>query len=557
MDSDDQWCSETASAAYASLGQADRIGGMASNGFDYEKNAKKINAWVSDKNYKPSRGDIQITHDSDGARHTAVVMSCDGNKIKLIAGGGKGIHYKTMSVGASKITGYVVPKKSEDTNEDKDKENTDDKDSSDDNQDDNNSDKPTPSTKGKTYYVSKNGSDSNSGTEEGKPLKKIQTAIDKMKAGDKLIIKEGTYHEKVKIDAKGVSGKPIQIEGSGKVKIDGENHGGILLKIKEGSKYIDIKNITFENLKGNEARGISVEENTSYLKILNCKFYNITCPDPDDDTANAIYLEGSGSTREKAIDNVVIKDCKLSKVCPGWSEGISVDCNCTNITIDNVTATADGAKTNIAICVCGNDKDTNSHFDVNRPKNVYIKNCNVSGCKSPYGQSAYGIYVDSACNVTIENNTVTSSEGGIEVGSEIHKSSQNNKETEKVVVKNNKIKNCLFGMYVGGFSEDNNGGYAYDVMISNNEIIDCGGKESEMITFDRCNKVSFINNTVKASNKARIIYVRNAAKSLSFGNNRYSSGRSASSDSNFGKENSDYSFSKWVKKYNDKNSKFE
>ena len=41
-----------------------------------------------------------------------------------------------MSVGASKITGYVVPKKSEDTNEDKDKENTDDKDSSDDNQDD-------------------------------------------------------------------------------------------------------------------------------------------------------------------------------------------------------------------------------------------------------------------------------------------------------------------------------------------------------------------------------------------------------------------------------------
>ena len=110
MSYDDQWCSETASAAYAYLGQANAIGGMAADGFTYENNAKKINIWVTDKKYVPKRGDILITHDPDGARHTAVVISSDGKDIKLIAGGGSKIHYLTKSVGSSEITGYIVPK---------------------------------------------------------------------------------------------------------------------------------------------------------------------------------------------------------------------------------------------------------------------------------------------------------------------------------------------------------------------------------------------------------------------------------------------------------------
>ena len=113
MDRGDQWCSETASAAYAALGLADSIGGMSSNGGSYEKKARKIGAWVSDKNYKPKRGDILITHkggDDAQHRHTAVVISCDGSKIRCIAGGGSGIHTQTKKVGSSEISGYVVPK---------------------------------------------------------------------------------------------------------------------------------------------------------------------------------------------------------------------------------------------------------------------------------------------------------------------------------------------------------------------------------------------------------------------------------------------------------------
>lgn len=109
MESDDQWCSETVSAAYAALGIADKIGGMASNGNTYESNARSIGAWVSGGGYIPAAGDILITHDDSGERHTSCVVSCDGHTIKTIAGGGSSIHHGSVSVGSGRITGFVVP----------------------------------------------------------------------------------------------------------------------------------------------------------------------------------------------------------------------------------------------------------------------------------------------------------------------------------------------------------------------------------------------------------------------------------------------------------------
>ena len=45
-----------------------------------------------------------------------------------------------------------------------------------------------------TYYVAKNGSNSNSGT-ESKPLQTISAGLNKLKAGDTLFVKSGTYNE--------------------------------------------------------------------------------------------------------------------------------------------------------------------------------------------------------------------------------------------------------------------------------------------------------------------------------------------------------------------------
>ncbi len=44
-----------------------------------------------------------------------------------------------------------------------------------------------------TFYVSPTGNDRNSGTSEGHPFRVVQHAIDRMQAGDTLVVLDGVY----------------------------------------------------------------------------------------------------------------------------------------------------------------------------------------------------------------------------------------------------------------------------------------------------------------------------------------------------------------------------
>ena len=344
---------------------------------------------------------------------------------------------------------------------------------------------------GDTYYVSSSGSDSNTGKSESEALGSISTGIEKLQPGDGLIIEAGTYSEKISISKQGESGKPIILRAKGDVIFDGNGGGGSLLTVKSDAKYVNIEGITFKDLNANEARGICLKSGCKNINILNCNFDNIKTPNPDHkyNTANAIYFEGSGSTREKAIDNIIIKNCTMKNICAGWSEGISIDGNCTNITVDGVTATAPDVKSNIAICVCGHDSGTNSNNNVNRPEHVQIINCNVSDCVSPYGEDSYGIYVDGGYDVRISGNTVTKSEGGIEVGAENKaEGDYEGRETEKIVVQSNTVTDCKEAMYIGGYDPDNLG-TAKDITVTGNTFTNCGN-----ITLGNCINVTIKDN---------------------------------------------------------------
>ena len=61
----------------------------------------------------------------------------------------------------------------------------------------------------KEYYVSLNGNNANEGTTVKAPFQTIQYAVDKMKAGDRCYIMEGTYREKVIFRTSGKEGAPI------------------------------------------------------------------------------------------------------------------------------------------------------------------------------------------------------------------------------------------------------------------------------------------------------------------------------------------------------------
>ncbi|MBP9817840.1 right-handed parallel beta-helix repeat-containing protein [Candidatus Shapirobacteria bacterium] len=102
------------------------------------------------------------------------------------------------------------------------------------------------------YFVATNGSDSNTGTSNNLPLLKIQTAINKARAGDTVYVHGGTYKEGVGFSGSGTNTARIVvlavanenpiIDGSGvSVKNDG------LVQFMDNANYITFSGFTVKN----------------------------------------------------------------------------------------------------------------------------------------------------------------------------------------------------------------------------------------------------------------------------------------------------------------------
>ncbi|MGB7323558.1 MAG: right-handed parallel beta-helix repeat-containing protein [Rubripirellula sp.] len=99
-----------------------------------------------------------------------------------------------------------------------------------------------------TYYVSPSGSDRNAGKSEGEPLQMVQTAIDKMRPDDTLVVLDGVYTGMLKLKS-GITIRaknPRQVIFSGAEPLQGsfEQHSGNVYKIKVG---INPKQVFFKN----------------------------------------------------------------------------------------------------------------------------------------------------------------------------------------------------------------------------------------------------------------------------------------------------------------------
>src|SRR5215475_12637578 len=75
-----------------------------------------------------------------------------------------------------------------------------------------------------TYYISPSGTDSNSGTSSGSPWKTFGFAIPRLRGGDTLILRNGTYDSSnsgyLNIDctagaSNGTAGQPVTIKAEG------------------------------------------------------------------------------------------------------------------------------------------------------------------------------------------------------------------------------------------------------------------------------------------------------------------------------------------------------
>jgi hypothetical protein len=324
---------------------------------------------------------------------------------------------------------------------------------------------PTPPTKtNNIYFVAKNGSDSNPGTET-QPWLTIQKAADTLTAGETVFVKSGTYNEQVRppnsgnngrwITYKAVSGDTVTIDGTslnnqttglfdinGKsyiwvegLKISNSKYDG--LSISGESNYVTLNSLTINGTQrsGIHAayQGIDALDKISNLTIDRCEIYN-TNKSGDQEAISLV------SIKYFEVKNCLVYDVKAGK------EGIDAKVGCNNGSIhDNEVYNAkQGIYIDAAAAATSNISIYNNRLSNNSVAGIMLGS---EGFNKPM------------TNVNIYNNLIYSNAVGLRVSGDAFNKSFN------------LINNTFYHNGVQEIQISDPGQYQQNCYISNNIII--------------------------------------------------------------------------------------
>jgi hypothetical protein len=323
---------------------------------------------------------------------------------------------------------------------------------------------------GSTFYVSKTGKDTNSGSFTA-PWLTIQHAANSVTAGATVYVEAGVYNESVSFPASGTSSNPITFENySGQTAIiDGTG-----LSVTGTQGLINLVNQSYITINGFEIRnyttgaatktpaGVWVTGSGSGIQLLNNQVHNITTTSEKSGNAFGIAVYGTSST---PITNLTISGNQVYSLKTGQSESVNVDGNVTYFTIsnnivhdnDNIGIDAIGFE---GVGPAGSDQ---AKYGLVSQNTVY----NISGIHNPGEGNSYdanGLYCDGCANVIFERNTIYNCDIAMEAASE-HKGHS----SSYVTIRNNLFYNSnAVGVTIGGYS--NTVGASDHVVIINNTL---------------------------------------------------------------------------------------
>jgi len=339
-----------------------------------------------------------------------------------------------------------------------------------------------------TYYISPAGNNANSGTTTISPWKTIQFALNQANDGDILNVMVGTYTGKLTWNDGGVAGNYIVLQNynSDEVILNGSTIGNNQsLMYIENKNYIKIDGIKFTGHNGSYQPVINLYGSCSHIEITNCEFYGTDC-----DESYGILCEGSGddiliqnnffhelmgfnaagilfvgSHTVTPFSNVIISNNHLQNIEPAPSEGIAVNGNINGFEITNNLVED---VNNIGIVMIGGEDWVNTNDAVNFARNGVCKGNTVINANSIYGGGyAAGVYVDGGKDIVVENNSITGSDVGLEVGCE-----NQGFIAENITVRNNIIyKNEKAGLGFGGYDFPTTG-MVQNCIFTGNSVFD-------------------------------------------------------------------------------------
>ena len=276
----------------------------------------------------------------------------------------------------------------------------------------------------KTYYVAKNGSDSNPGT-QAEPWLTISHGANTARAGDTVYVMAGVYNELVNLPHSGKAAAPITfesypgqaaiIDGTG-LKVSGTQG---LITIAGVRSYITVSGFEMRNLTTASAGavpcGVWITGSGAGIRILNNLIHDITTTAKH---GNACGLFAYGTARTP-ISQLVVNGNELYDLQTGESESMTLNGNVTNFQITNNLVHDNN---NIGIDIIGYEGTGPVGYDeasygVVSGNTVY----NISGIANPGEGNEYdadGLYCDGCAFVTFERNVIFQVDYGIETTSE-------------------------------------------------------------------------------------------------------------------------------------------
>ncbi len=321
---------------------------------------------------------------------------------------------------------------------------------------------------GSTFYVSKSGKDTNSGSFTA-PWLTIQHAANSVTGGATVYVEAGVYGESVTFPASGTAsnyitfasypGQTATIDGTG-LSVSGVQ--GLINIVNQS--YITVNGFEIRNYTTKSASltpaGIWITGAGSGVQLLNNLVHNITTTSEKNGNAFGIAVYGTAST---PITNLTISGNQVYSLKTGQSESVNVDGNVTNFSItnnivhdnDNIGIDAIGFE---GVGPTGSDQAKYGEISGNT---VY----NISG-KSNAGEGnsydADGLYCDGCAYVVFERNTIHNCDLNMEAASE-HKGH----DASYVTIRNNLFYDAnAVGVSIGGYAKSV-GGSDHVVVVNN------------------------------------------------------------------------------------------
>ena len=323
---------------------------------------------------------------------------------------------------------------------------------------------------GSSFYVSKSGSNSNSGSYTA-PWLTIQHAASTVTAGATVYVETGVYNESVSFPNSGTASNPITfinypgqapvIDGTG-LSVTGTQ--GLINIINQS--YITVNGFEIRNYTTSNANltpaGIWITGSGSGVQLLNNLVHNITTTSEKNGNAFGIAVYGTSST---PITNITISGNQVYSLKTGESETMNVDGNVTYFTItNNIVHDND----NIGIDAIGFEGVGPTGYDQAKYGEISGNTVyNISGINNAGEGDSYdadGLYCDGCAYVVFERNTVHNCDLNMEAASE-HKGH----DASYVTIRNNVFYDAnTVGISIGGYASGVGG--SDHVVIVNNSL---------------------------------------------------------------------------------------